>query len=141
MAIEIEGKPPIHYDAVVSLRISTQSIEPEAVTVALGLEPETSWHRGDTTRRLGNGRLVPRRAAANHYWVKSLAKFTSPPDDLPLELGKLLDQLESARDFFDAIRSEGGRAEFFIGYFMRKSNTGDTFEPSLLARLAELGIG
>jgi len=48
---------------------------------------------------------------------------------------------KSARDFLDAIRSEGGRAEFFIGYFMRKSNTGDTFEPSLLARLAELGIG
>ena len=140
-ALEIDGEPPIHYDAVISLSISAQTITPETITSALGMEPKTTHRRGDTTRRLPSGRVVPRRPAPENFWTRTLLEFTNPPGDLPAELDKLLDQLEHARTLFDAVRDDGGKVEFFIGYFMRASNTGDNFTAPLLARLAAFGIG
>jgi hypothetical protein len=138
--IEIEGEPPLHYDARISLRIWAPTIEPQEMTAVLGLRPDATYRKGDT-QRLAHGRVWPARPEPESFWVAGLVSITSPPDDLPRELERQLDYLEQARPFFDLLRAEGGRAHFLVGYFMRKSNTGDTFGAPLLARLAEFGIG
>ena len=41
---------------------------------------------------------------------------------------------------FCEIRAGGGSVEFFVGWFLKGGNSGDAFEPELLARLGALDI-
>ncbi|MBT1539272.1 hypothetical protein B7R78_0019905 [Ralstonia solanacearum] len=43
------------------------------------------------------------------------------------------------KNVFQAIRRDGGRAEFFIGWYST-GNTGDTFDSELLKQIGELEI-
>jgi hypothetical protein len=42
-------------------------------------------------------------------------------------------------DFFHRIRSDGGKVEFFVGWFL-KTQAGDDFDLALLSRLVRLQI-
>jgi hypothetical protein len=62
-----------------------------------------------------------------------------PPYTLATEVSGALDQLASHRAFLHRLRVEGGRSEFFIGWYLG-SQAGETFLHSTLAKMADLGI-
>ncbi len=81
------------------------------------------------------------------YWTSStIAEGEWRSDDsgvagqeVTSALERLLDDLLPHREFLHRLRAEGGRAEFFIGWFF-DGNSGDVFDCELLARLADLKI-
>jgi hypothetical protein len=76
---------------------------------------------------------------AQTYWTATLAEGRWPGKALEDVIGDLLDQLTSRKDFFHRIRSEGGKVEFFVGWFF-DGQSGGVFSCNLLARMAELKI-
>jgi hypothetical protein len=54
-------------------------------------------------------------------------------------MNQVLDDLMPHREFLHRIREEGGRCEFFAGWFIA-SQAGEVFSHLLLAKMAELGI-
>ncbi|SEA75069.1 hypothetical protein SAMN05216411_1274 [Nitrosospira multiformis] len=54
-------------------------------------------------------------------------------------LVRVVDDLLQHKEIFRRIREDGGRAEFFIGWFS-SGNTGDTFSHDLLRKMGELKI-
>ena len=68
-----------------------------------------------------------------------MAKGTWPEKSLAVAVNEVADQLTLGRDFFHKVRTEGGGAEFFIGWFF-EGNSGDEFKTGLLTKLASLQI-
>jgi hypothetical protein len=62
-----------------------------------------------------------------------------PGRDLQAAIVELLDRLEPNRSFFEKVHSEGGAAEFFVGWFL-DGQGGGVFDCVLLARIADLKI-
>jgi hypothetical protein len=62
-----------------------------------------------------------------------------PGKGLATAMAELLDRLEPKRSFLARVRSEGGTAEFFVGWYF-DGNSGDVFDCGLLARMADLKI-
>jgi len=69
-----------------------------------------------------------------------LTQGDAEQNDLPSALAAAVETLSVHRSFFERIRSEGGRAEFFIGWFMDRSMAGEILDSALLRRIGELGI-
>jgi hypothetical protein len=53
----------------------------------------------------------------------------------------ILDSLVPKLPVFQRLAEEGCHAELFVGWFFNKTNTGDVFDPALLARLGEFRLG
>lgn len=51
-----------------------------------------------------------------------------------------IEQFFQHAEFFNKVRAEGGKAEFFIGLFSDENIVVD-IEPSLMGRLAHAGLG
>ncbi len=62
-----------------------------------------------------------------------------PPDKLSADFDKALDKLSTRRAFLHQVRADGGRCEFFVGWFFR-SPSGETLSHLILAKMAGLGI-
>jgi hypothetical protein len=73
------------------------------------------------------------------YWTAALAEGRWPGKALEDVISDLLDQLTARKDFFHRIRSEGGKVEFFVGWFF-DGGSGGVFSCDLLARMADLKI-
>jgi len=54
-------------------------------------------------------------------------------------ISDLVTELSSRRSFFQRVRSDGGKVEFFVGWFF-DGKSGDVFDVDLLAKLADLGV-
>jgi hypothetical protein len=114
------------------------SFDPRKITSTLNLVPSRSW-------RAGEPRSTPKGDPLDgvyqeSYWTSgSIIKGKWPKVDLTTAIDKLLDRLTSHRKFFHRLRSDGGRVEFFVGWYFR-GNGGDVFCYDLLARMADLKI-
>lgn len=97
---------------------------------AIGLLPSRSVEPGE-----------PRLPGVSEgtYWTSTLCKGAWPPTSLSEAIAASLDQLSPIRQFLHQLRSEGGSAELFIGWFF-ESQSGDIFDYRLLARAADLAI-
>lgn len=118
------------YRYSLSIRLRHPSMEPQAMTAAMGIPPFRSLEPG--ARRLPG-------VSDGTYWTSQLRKGAWPPISLSDAVASLLDQLSAKRSFIQNLRSEGGSAELFIGWFF-EDQSGDTFDYRLLARAADLGV-
>jgi Domain of unknown function (DUF4279) len=125
------------YRYSINLRMRHPSMAPQGMTDALGLQPRHSWRAGEP-RSTPKGRPLS-GVNRESFWISDLGKGSRPPTSLSAAISAALDQLSDRRTFLHKIRSEGGLAEFFIGWFF-DSQSGDTLPYDLLARAADLGI-
>ncbi len=119
----------------VSLRLFTQTVEPDEICALLGLEPK--WKH-----RIGDPRVGPKGTLLGGVYKRSYCSFgLNKVDDEELHemLNRVVADLAQHKQLFHRIRDEGGRAEFFIGWYS-SGNTGDTFDHSLLEKLSDLKI-
>lgn len=126
-----------HYSYKVTLRVRHPDIDPQHITTALGIKPEWTWRAGEARRtRVG----TPLSGVYRHtYWYAKLYEAEYGEQHLAEALQELLDRFLPFKEFFQSIRNAGGHVEFFIGWTFYH-NSGEVFEPELLARLAELQI-
>ena len=120
----------------VSLRIWHPSADPSDLTAALGIEPDRCWRSGDA-RTTSKGRILE-GFRENTYWVARVLE-SAPESYLADALQALVGQFSRHKGFFRKVRSEGGKVEFFVGWYIER-NIGDEFDISLLAGLADLGV-
>ena len=125
------------YNYSVSLRLWHPTILSAEITAALGIEPSRSMD-------VGAPRATPKGAPLEgvydeSFWTARLSDGKSINRSLSLAIGEALDDLASRQDFFREFVGDGGRAEFFIGWFF-DDNSGDVFDHELLARLADFKI-
>jgi hypothetical protein len=128
------------YEYSISLRVFHPNLDPLAITHEMGLDPKRAWKAGDP-------RLTPKGTPLEgiyreSYWLTQLVpNGEGSSKNLPLEvkLDELVKQLDSSREFFARIRTEGGRVEFFIGMFGLQS-FGFELSPLLLGSVESLGL-
>lgn len=125
------------YRYSLSLRLRHPSMDLQAMTDALDLQPHHCWRAGEP-RSTPKGELLS-GVNGESFWTVNLGKGGWPPIFLATAISAALDQLSDRRAFLHQLRSEGGSAEFFIGWFF-KDQSGDTLSHVLLARAADLGI-
>lgn len=125
------------YSYILSLRLSHPSMDPRAMTDALGLRPSRTW-------RAGEARSTPKGEPLDgtnrdSYWVARIEGGNWPPTSLAAAIGGALDRLSDHRAFLRRVRSEGGSVEVFIGWFFDGLG-GDVLPHDLLARAGDLGL-
>ena len=107
------------------------------MTDALGLRPSRTWRAGEP-RSTPKGRTLG-GANRESYWTAGIEEGDWPPRSLVVAVGDALDRLSDRRAFLRRSRSEGGSAEFFIGWFF-DGPSGDVLPYDVLAQAADLGI-
>ena len=115
-----------------SFRILGDTLEPDEVSGILGLQPTRSGRRGE--------RMSP--SSSKTLLRKSVWILQTPlSDQAPLQdhLEWLLDTLEPKRDAIGEFTKQY-ETDFFCGFSSENGQGGCTFESSLLARLANLGV-
>lgn len=128
---------PNSYYYMISLRLTHPSIDPSVFSQTLGLEPQTTWHAGKS-RKTPKGTPLE-GTYQESFWTCQITEDKWPDKELVEALLEILDQLEPHKEFFHRLVSEGGNAEFFIGWFF-DGNSGDVFDQKILARLVDLKI-
>ncbi len=119
----------------VSLRVYSQVVVPSEICAQLGLEPK--WKH-----EIGEPRVSPKGAPLGGVYDHSYCSFSlvrQDDEELHEMLDRIADDLLQHKDLFCLVRDEGGRVEFFIGWYST-GNTGDTFSGTLLRKLGELQI-
>lgn len=121
----------------ISLCITHPSQPAAAICAALSLAPSWTWDAG-VPRRNAKGTALLSIPYHETYCTFPLGEGT----DLPAQaVAAAVERMTPYREAFSAWRAEGGRIEFFVGWFAEGGNACDRFEPELLARLGALGIG
>lgn len=126
------------YRYAISLRVSHPSMDLEAISNALEIEPRVLWKSGGA-RRTPKGVPLP-GVYETGFWSARLSNGTSADQDLPSALSAALDRITKAASLFIEIAETGGRVEFFIGWFFDEGNSGEVLDHRLLSRLAALKI-
>jgi len=74
------------------------------------------------------------------YWViRDLARGSGPKRPLAAALLGLATRLARHKSFFRRVRAEGGRIEFFVGWYFL-GNSGGVLDTNLMKQLQSLGI-
>jgi hypothetical protein len=126
------------YSYSISLRIWHPNADPDRFTMQLGKAPSRAWRAGaPRTTPVGTPlEGVNRRT----YWASgNLERGAWPGRRLSDALNALLDDLEPHKLLFQGVRTDGGRVEFFVGWYFTK-NSGDVVDVETLRRLSDCGI-
>jgi hypothetical protein len=119
----------------VSLRFFGEQLDLDVVTAAVGMEPSSAGRKGEHIR--GNPRYAIHRTS---IWVRSYDEDLESPFSIQIE--NFLDQFQNRADAIRALTSQPGiEAELFLGFSSGNGQGGFDLPPTLLARLADLGIG
>jgi Domain of unknown function (DUF4279) len=119
----------------VTLHINHPTLDPDAITAALGLIPRKT-HRAGEQKRTPKGELREGKYPLNHWSLRLDLKGIS---DLVPFLEDLLSQLETHHDFFSHLSASGGTTFLFCGIFT-DSNWDESIPHQLSGRLATLKI-
>jgi hypothetical protein len=131
-----ESEISSHYHFRVSLRFRHPSADPEVITRALNIEPRRSWKAGEP-RRTPTGSPLKGLNDITYWYVDVAAgRYPTRLKDTVLEV---LHRLVHHREFLHQMRSEGGSAELFIGWFFERQS-GDVLSYDLLALAGDLQI-
>jgi len=119
----------------ISLRIFGKSIDPLEISDRFDLQPKWS-------HKIGEARKTPKGRALDGFYESSYCSFQlsiKKNERLHDAINDAIDFFIPHKDLFHRIRNDGGRAEFFIGWYS-ENNTGEIFDFTLLGRLHELQI-
>lgn len=119
----------------VSLRLFTKTVEPDEICALLGLGAK--WKN-----KIGEPRVNPKGTPIGGFYESSYCSFRLVQIDgerLHDMLNRVAENLAKHKQLFHRIRDEGGRTEFFVGWYS-PGNTGDTFSHGLLEKFADLKI-
>ena len=112
-------------------------MDPIEISAALKLEPFRMWRAGDPRTTPKNTPLEG--TWRDTYWTADVFKDKCPDRTLAAAIFGLAERFSPSKSFFAKICSEGGRVEFYVGWFI-DGNRGDVFDTILLAKLADLGV-
>ncbi len=119
----------------VSLRFFSKTVDLGDVCLQLNLNPKWLY-------KMGEPRVSPKGTLLGGVYDCSYCSVSLEPhesEELHETLERVAVGLMQYKNVFQAIRRDGGRAEFFIGWYST-GNTGDTFDSELLKNLGELEI-
>ena len=119
----------------VSLQVNHPTIDPDAITAALGLAPQR-LHRVGEQKITPKGTLLKGRYLTNVWWLPLDLKGVA---DLIPFLEDLVSRLEASGDFLSRLAESGGRTELFCGIFT-ESNWDEIIPHQLSGRLAAMKI-
>jgi len=117
-----------------SFGVYAETFDPEEITMRLGLQPSLVRMKGDIISTRYDPQQRRRKTSA---WV--LTCPLNPDAPMPEHLAWLLDQLEARRG---VIRELAQKFKVLVvcGFSSENGQGGFTLEPTMLARLASLGI-
>ncbi|NGO51922.1 DUF4279 domain-containing protein [Allomesorhizobium camelthorni] len=121
----------------VSLRLIHPSMDPDEITTALQMEPKRAWKAGEP-RTTPKGTPIA-GVFRQTYWYANVCEGRMPPQELAEELDQVLDGLIPYQAFLTRLREEGGRSEFFVGFYLG-DQAGETYPSTMLAKMAALGL-
>ena len=132
--------PMSEYEFTVSLRIRHPTIDPAAITEALGVQPPHSWRTGQPRRDVAGTELGG--AHRDSYWM---GRLMSAPQlscsDVSVEkvILKTLNHMRRTQASLDRLSEDGGVAAFLVRLYAR-----DVFRlelpPDTLALLGRLHL-
>jgi hypothetical protein len=123
--------------AVVRFSLSGEDLDPDKITVALGVEPHEGWKKGEKVATLKESGFKPRSSRMFGRW--SLVPNCSKYDNFETQINNLLDMLMILPPVInDLIEQYAG--EIKIGYSSGESNFGFHLDRDLLRRLSRLGV-
>ena len=129
------------YVISVALYLHGFDLNPDAVSEALGIRPDRSWHRGERQHGKKTGRVYVRKAG---LWV--LEAKVNPESS---NVADYLDALLSRIDFdAEALAQLGGLEEAYVDIFVATTSDEEFggaqcelgFSPTQIERLARLGV-
>lgn len=123
------------YRYKVSLRIWHPTAHPDRFTEALGMTPDGIDVAGQP--RVRKGRVMP-IVPKMSYWYRDLGH--GPERNVADFLHKRAYALSAHGAFFRALSEEGGKAEFFVGFFAEDLNCGFDLSPALHRQCADLSL-
>ncbi|MBP6751126.1 MAG: hypothetical protein KA144_15950 [Xanthomonadaceae bacterium] len=125
-----------NYRYTVSLRIWHPTVHPDRFTEALGLTPDGIDIAGQS--RVRKGRVMPPIVPKTSYWYCDLGH--DPERNVADFLHERAQALTVHSAFFRALSEEGGKAEFFVGFFAEEFNCGFDLSPVLHRLCADLSL-
>jgi uncharacterized protein DUF4279 len=112
----------------VSLRLSSDNLDPESVTSLLGCQPTSSWRAGEM--KFG------RPAKFGSWHLRSVPLV---PGDLDAQIRNLLASLSSDIAVWNDL-TKHHRADLFCGLFLTEINQGLVLSPDTMAAIAQRGL-
>jgi hypothetical protein len=126
-----------HYRYSITLRITHPFLDPSEFTSTLGFAPNGTWRVGEPRKTIAG---VPLSGIYPHsFWYAELRKGEYKEKSLAQSIDELLDELRPHCDYFGMLNNTGGKVEFFVGWIFYH-NSGERFEPALLAKFAGMHI-
>lgn len=127
------------YQYVISLRIWHPTIPEEDISKIVGRKAKHSWTAGSPRISPKGNPLGGLRDST--YWTTELTTGTLISDPIEVEqaLTGFANDLAPLSEFFNGIRGDGGKVEFFVGLF-GDGNIVVDLAPSLMGRLAQAGL-
>ena len=120
----------------ISLRVTHPSLEPSDISEGLRLAPGTEWAAGAPRVTPTGEPLAGTRNST--YWSAPM-EDGADGGELTSAIERATDALLPRREFVRYLRETGGRAEYFIGWFIGTS-AGLELPSALLEKIASLGI-
>jgi len=122
-------------ETVLSFRISHPSHDLSEVCRSLGLEPSRIWKKGDEWPE--RGRTNGRKPESSYCTITLGNRSRDPP--LDKKIAAALELLKPHKAMLQRLSSSGGKFNFFVGWFL-DDHTGESFDPQLMATIADLRI-
>ena len=128
------------YEFRVSLSISHPSIEPDEISDRLGITPKYSNRKGD--RKTSRSGQILEETHSENYWLVEVSDGRENSDERSLDacLKAASMRLKRHTDFLRSLSDDGGRIEYFVGWFGEQENFSAVFSSKLLQEISGLGI-
>jgi hypothetical protein len=102
---------------------------------SVGMKPSSAWNKGESLH-LPHGRPFDSPRKQSFAAFDLLSNDKRPLPELILECTR---RLRTLQPFFAELKSDGGMAELFIGWFLSRSG-GDTLSSALLLDVGSAGL-
>jgi hypothetical protein len=108
------------YEFTVSLRIRHPTMDPAAISAALGIQPQHTWRAGELRCDPSGAEL----GGAHHdsYWMGRLMdepQLSSDRVSVERVIQNTLSQLRRAQSFLEQLNAQGGVAELLVSLYAR----------------------